>query len=599
MVVRTRRRRKTSYLGIAWSVLTQRERRTAVILAGVLLTGTALEVLSLSLFMPLVSVLAGERTPVEYPLLSELVRGASGADGVIRVFGVLLVVFVVKSVFAAWSIWFQRGFAARIEHRLSSDLFRIYVEKPYVFHVGNNSSVLMRNIGMASQFVTFTVDSLLVLGTDGAVLTATVLLLIAVEPVGTAAVVATVLLAAGLFHRSTQDRVAKWGEERLSLEAKKIQYMQEGLGAIKEIKVLGREAEFERRFDDTVKTMTRVNQGYTTLTSLPRIWLELLTLLGMGVLVAVQVLRGRSVSETLPILGVFAAGSFKVMPSVNRIIFAVQNLRYSRPALTLLDVDMKERGLHAGTFMSRQENTDGSIEFRDVSFSYPAANTRAVSNLTFLIAKGQAVGFVGSSGAGKSTLVDLLLGLLEPQGGEIFVGGTVRREASPDRKTSFGYVPQHIFLTDDTLRNNIAFGVPEQEIDENRVLGALEQASLGELLADLPDGLDTPMGERGVRLSGGQRQRIGIARALYSDPDVLVLDEATSALDIVTEKEIINEISEMIGERTLVIVAHRFTTVSICSTVHQVEGGRIVMTGSAPSVTDAIQASQSETRSQP
>ena len=586
------------YLSRVWRLLERSERRTALVLMVVLLVGTLLDVLSLSLFLPLISALSGDGQGIHFPVVSNLVRTSGDAATVARIFSLLVAVFVAKGAFTAWSIWYQRGFASTVERRMSSDLFTRYVNRPYQFHLDNNSSMLMRNVGMASQFVTFSVDSILVLATDGAVLIATVVMLAVIEPLGTSAVVVSTLSVAAFFYLSTRSRVSKWGASRLDLDASRIQYLQEGFGAIKEIKVLHRESQFIKRFDDTIQSWTHINRGYTTLTSLPRIWLELITLLGMTTLVGVQLLQGKTVSETLPVLGVFAAGSFRVMPSVNRIVFAVQNLKFSRPALELLHADLKSVHEPVIAHIDGELPLSGSIEFRKVSFAYPGRDTEAVSEIDFLIKPGQAVGFVGSSGAGKSTLVDLLLGLLNPESGEILVGGVPRDSGKLASKVSFGYVPQVLFLTDDTLRNNIALGVPDSEIDEARLSAVIEKACLVELVGELPDGVNTMLGERGVRLSGGQRQRIGIARALYPDPDVLILDEATSALDIRTEQEIIDEISAIVGNKTLVIVAHRLTSVAICGTVHQVEAGRIVMSGSPEGITQRILAEQEESKGQ-
>jgi ABC-type multidrug transport system fused ATPase/permease subunit len=581
----------------AWGILSRSERTHAYRVLLVLLAGTGLELLSLGLFMPVVSVLASETFETDYPWLADLIGTQNELQMTIRVFGLLAFVFLIKSVYVAWSVWFQRGFAARIEYRLSQALFASYVQRPFVFHLNNNSSVLIRNVGMASQFVTLTIDSLLVLGTDGAVLVAVVGFLLFVEPIGTIAVVIALGLTALLFHSMTKTRIQSWGARRMTHEARRIQYLQEGLGAIKEIKVLGREQEFLRRFEHEVGETTRIGRGYGTLTSLPRIWLEFLTLVGLAILVIILVAQGKSLNETLPVLGVFAAGSFKIMPSMNRIIFAIQNLRYSHSILDTLASDLSSVSVDSGRPRDQRRDLLRGIEFRDVHFSYPEGDGEAITNLTFRVEPGTAIGFVGSSGAGKSTLVDLLLGLLKPTSGRILIDDVDSTSGLSNATTAFGYVPQTIYLTDDTLRNNVAFGVPPDQIDEQRVLEALRQASLLEFAAQLPEGLDTRLGEQGVRLSGGQRQRIGIARALYPDPSVLIFDEATSALDVLTEEQIVREIASMRGNRTLIVIAHRFSSVSFCDTVHQVERGAIVMTGKPQDVARRIESLQTRERS--
>jgi ABC-type multidrug transport system fused ATPase/permease subunit len=581
----------------AWGILSRSEQSHAYRVLLVLLVGTGLELLSLGLFMPVVSVLASETFEDDYPWLADLIGTQNDLQMTIRVFGLLAFVFLIKSVYVAWSVWFQRGFAARIEYRLSQALFASYVHRPFVFHLNNNSSVLIRNVGMASQFVTLTIDSLLVLGTDGAVLVAVVGFLLFVEPIGTIAVVIALGLTALLFHSMTKTRIQSWGARRMTHEARRIQYLQEGLGAIKEIKVLGQEQEFLRRFEHEVGATTQIGRGYGTLTALPRIWLEFLTLVGLAILVIILVAQGKSLNETLPVLGVFAAGSFKIMPSMNRIIFAIQNLRYSHSILDTLASDLGSVDVDLGRPREQRRDLLRGIEFRDVHFSYPEGDGEAITDLTFRVEPGTAIGFVGSSGAGKSTLVDLLLGLLKPTSGQILIDDVDSTSGLSNATTAFGYVPQTIYLTDDTLRNNVAFGVPPDQIDEQRVLEALRQASLLEFAAHLPEGLDTGLGEQGVRLSGGQRQRIGIARALYPDPSVLIFDEATSALDVLTEEQIVREIAAMRGNRTLIVIAHRFSSVSFCDTVHQVERGAIVMTGKPQDVARRIESLQTRERS--
>lgn len=582
-------------IAMAWKILDSEERRRAALLTAVLLIGTALELVSLGLFMPVVSMLASDHFASDYPWLADIVGTNDELLLVTRVFAALIVVFAIKSVYIAWSIWLQRGFSASIEFRLSSLLFRTYTRKPFVFHLNNNSSVLIRNIGMASQFVSLTIDSLLVMGTDGAVLVVIVIFLVILEPVGTCVVVVALGLTAMFFHLVTRAKIQAWGDRRVKHEAKKIQYLQEGFGAIKEIKVLRREVEFISRFEREVGQMTQIGRRYGTITALPRIWLELLTLVGVAVLIAVLVAQGQSLNDTLPVLGVFTAASFRVMPSMNRLIFAVQNLRYSRSILGLLAADLEEQnssGLEDEILSITK--LEKSIDFCDVSFIYPGSEQPAVSNVSFSIKAGNAVGFVGSSGAGKSTLVDMLLGLLAPTSGHVLIDGRSQSANDGVNAVSVGYVPQNIYLTDDSLRNNVALGFPLGVIDDDQVWEALRRASLANFVAELPDGLDTQMGERGVRLSGGQRQRIGIARALYSHPSVLVLDEATSSLDVLTEEEIVREIALMRGSLTMVVVTHRFSSVSICDVVYHIESGCIVDSGSPQDITQSIESRKKE-----
>ncbi len=293
-------------------------------------------------------------------------------------------------------------------------------------------------------------------------------------------------------------------------------------------------------------------------------------------LIITLILQGKTVNTFLPIVGLFAAAVFRLMPSVNRILEAMQNLHYGAPSLAILDLQLKTVRQHQDNADEPRMSFDRDIVFRNVSFTYPAADKPVVEDLDLVITRGSSIGLIGSSGSGKTTLMDMLLGLMTPTRGEILVDGENIREHEGGWKKCLGYVPQHISLLDDSLQNNIAFGLAETEINTARLDRAVKAAQLEELVASLPDGLQTNIGEQGVKLSGGQRQRIGIARALYLDPQVLVLDEATSALDSETEQHIIDAINSLDDDKTIIIITHRLTTIAHCDTVFRVQDGCVI-----------------------
>ena len=301
-------------------------------------------------------------------------------------------------------------------------------------------------------------------------------------------------------------------------------------------------------------------------------------------LVTTKVLSGQELTGILPVLGLFGAAAFRLLPAVNRSIMSAQTINLNRP---LVDVVAADLGLiiSTATTKSDQSHLASSISVKDLSFSYENASAQALTGVSVEIFRGEAVGLVGSSGSGKSTLVDVLLGLLKPTTGRVFVDGTDIHNNLRWWQDQIGYVPQSIFLTDDTLRRNVAFGLPKDEIDEVAIEAAIRSAQLEDFVASLPDGLDTIVGERGVRLSGGQRQRIGIARALYNNPDVLVLDEATSSLDTETEHGVMQAVQALQGEKTVIIVAHRLSTVEYCDRLYRLENARIVDEGTFSEVT--------------
>lgn len=312
---------------------------------------------------------------------------------------------------------------------------------------------------------------------------------------------------------------------------------------------------------------------------------ELLTITGLAVLVITMLNQGREMSSLVPVLGLFAASAFRLMPSVNRILGSIQNVRYYLPALNhLYEESLLQVPPHSGEHTGKLGSFQHEIKLHDVGYLYHAAKQPALHGVSMAIKKGELIGLVGTSGSGKSTLVDLMLGLLPPTEGKIEVDGLDIQQHLREWQDQIGYVPQSIYLTDDSLRRNVAFGLADEEIDEAAVAQAISAAQLKEFVNGLPDRLDTVVGERGIRLSGGQRQRIGIARALYHNPSMLVFDEATSALDIATESNVMEVITALKGSKTMILVAHRLSTVERCDRLFKFEKGQIVASGSPDKV---------------
>jgi ABC-type multidrug transport system fused ATPase/permease subunit len=359
-----------------------------------------------------------------------------------------------------------------------------------------------------------------------------------------------------------------------------IKHVQQGLGGAKDVKIRGCEQEFLDQFRHHSDGQARMAALQSLVHQVPRLWFELLAVAALLLLTAVMVWQGTPSERLLPMLGLFATVAFRMLPSVNHMTSAIHRLRTADGML----IDLaKELSLADATAPIRPTTP---LSFRDaivldnVRFRYPGSHENVLDSVSIRIPHGASVGFVGGSGAGKSTLVDVILGLLPPAAGRVTVDGTDIHDNLRGWQDTIGYVSQTIYLCDDSIRRNIAFGVPEKDVDDAAVRRALKAAQLDEFVDSLPAGADTFVGERGVRLSGGQRQRIGIARALYHDPEVLVLDEATSALDVDTEKGVMAAVNALHGTKTLIIVAHRLTTVADCDTLYRLEKGRVVQSGS-------------------
>jgi ABC-type multidrug transport system fused ATPase/permease subunit len=562
-------------------MMTPSEHRRAVTLLGLMLVGVTLETLGVGVVIPAITLLMEDDYAHRLGWLEWTLTAFGGVSHETVVIGAmvgLVAVFLFKTLFLTFLSWHQTRFAFSIQVRISEHLFAAYLRQPYALHLQRNSAELLRNITVEVEALRS--NALLpsmVLLIEASVLLALCTLLLVVEPLGALVVVSALGIVAVSSYRLTRRGLSHWALARQRHEGLRVQHLQQGLGGAKEVKLLGRETEFVEQYRVHNTQSARAGQFNVTLQQLPRLWLELLAVIGLATLVLTLVMQGRKLSTVVPMVGLFAAVAFRLMPSANRLLASVQSLRFGFPVIDILHKELK-----VDAAAERDEHVTEIVPFRhtlaldEVTFSYAGAREPALNSLSLCIRRGESVGFIGASGAGKSTLVDILLGLLTPDTGYVRVDGVNIQTHLRNWQNQIGYVPQSIYLTDDTLRRNVAFGLPNPDIDEETVWRCIRAAQLDEFVQSLPNGLDSMVGERGVRLSGGQRQRIGIARALYHDPSVLVLDEATSALDTATERSVMQAVNALQGEKTILIVAHRVSTVEHCDRLYRLERGRIV-----------------------
>ncbi len=572
-----------------WHLLSAQQRRSAWLLLGLMLIGMVLETAGVGLVVPAMAMMVQSDLAEKYPAVAPALQALGNPDRKQLLVGGLLMlvgVYVVKTVFLGFLAWRQSRFAHNLQASLSFRLFAGYLRQPYSFHLQRNSAQLIRNIISSVNGVTNVVQQGLSLVSEAFVLFGISLLLLWIEPGGALVVVVALGTAAWAFHRFTRKRIERWGKDSQFHEGLRLQHLQQGLGGAKDVKLLGREEDFLAQFMIHNLSSTHVSEKRSTLQAFPRLFLELLAVAGLAVLVLIMLGQGKPVDALLPTLGLFAAAAFRLMPSINRVMVAVQSVRFST---TVIDTVYRELTLMAvpppvetGAVAPLKKE----LRLEGVRFRYSAADRESLNVCVLAIPCGASVGIVGGSGAGKSTLLDVVLGLLTPDRGTVRVDGVDIQQDLRGWQNQIGYVPQAIYLTDDTLRRNIAFGLPAEQIDEEAVLRAVRSAQLDRFVSELPEGLDTVVGERGIRLSGGQRQRIGIARALYHSPSVLVLDEATSALDGDTEQAVMEAIDSLSGKLTILIVAHRLTTVRNCTFLVELDGGEISRMGSYAEITN-------------
>ena len=542
-----------------------------------LIVGMILEMLGLGILIPAIGFIADSKISSKYPQLL-LYANEIGLTSKLRLVtaGIFLLVifFILKALFLIFLSWIQSRFSAMLSASLSEKLFLGYLRKPYDFHLQNNTSQLIRNIQSEVSFFSSITQSFISLTSEISIILSISFVLFYVTPLGASVITFFFILSAYLFQIVTKKKLLFWGEQRQIHEGKINLHLLQGLGGVKDVKLLGREDFFLNKFNDSNIYKSDLSTKQFTLQQIPRLYLELLAVIGLLGLVLIMTLQNSNMQNLMSTLGIFVVAAFRMIPSINRIMVSLQSIRFAQPVVDNLFQEFKKINEYEefnNSEVSDLFNFKSNIKIQDLEYKYPSSNDNVLKSISFQLKYGEAVGFIGTSGSGKSTMADLILGLLKPTNGKILVDGVDIHTNIRAWQNKIGYVPQTIYLTDDTLRRNIAFGIADIEINENAVINAIKSAQLDGFINGLPEGLDTIVGERGVRLSGGQRQRIGIARALYSNPEILVLDEATSSLDSATENKIMKSVNNLKGKITLIIVAHRISTLSQCDRVYKFE----------------------------
>jgi ATP-binding cassette, subfamily B, bacterial PglK len=569
----------------------KKDKKKLFVLLLMMVVAAVLETIGIGLIVPFIGMVTNPEYIQEQSFLSYLYEKYEfQSTQIFSVFAVILLlgIFLTKNVYLLLFNYVQYRVILNQQIVLSKKLFNAYLTKPYIYHLEHNSATLIRNVnGEVGKIFQGIILPGFQLITEGLVIAFITIMLIMIEPVAT--ITAFTLLGGGvfIFFRIFKRKISDLGKEQQKVGGALIKWVKQGLGASKEVKVSGKESFFVQAYAKQSQIMVKNNRYLKMLETAPRLFIETLLVSIILFSMLIIIFKGISASQLVSTMALFAMAAFRVMPSINRVIGLLTSIKYNQPALSIVYEDLFTNKDYADCTKKEDYSNSilknigmhqfkKSIKLENVSFRYPQQKELTIKDVSLTIPIGQSVAFIGESGAGKSTIVDIILGLYQPEKGKVLIDGINLKEQKRIWQREIGYVPQTIFLLDDTIRANVALGVNYDQIEDDEVWRALEQAQLKEFVESLPNKLDTSVGERGVKLSGGQRQRIGIARALYHNPQILFMDEATSALDNETEKEIMRAIDGLKGEKTLIIIAHRLTTIENCDIVFNMNRGKLL-----------------------
>jgi ATP-binding cassette subfamily C protein len=571
-------------IGELRALLVAGERRRWQALVPLMVVGGVVETVATGLVFVLIKVASDPGYADHVEPLATLVALLPwrGQAAVVVTYGALLALFfILRSLLLVLVTYLSSRAAADTMAGLATRMLARYLAAPYAVHLRHNPAELAFHATKGVEQAVGGLSSLVLLASEALVALGLCTFLVVAAPLITLVSGGVLGIFVGLSLFLTKRSSTRIGRLRHTLEMRALKDVGQSLGGLRELKVLGREAAFHDAFAAEQRTLALARRRHATLMAVPRLAIETIFVCSVVLIVALVVLGERRDADLLPLLGLYAYAGFRLIPSANRVILHLDSLRGATAAMGRLFADFEEFAPPA----SHADGAEPPLAFHDalrlegVSYSYAGAPRPVLADVSLTIPRGAGVGVVGPTGAGKSTLIDLILGLLDPTAGRITIDGVPLATARRAWQRRIGYVPQVAYLFDDTLRRNVALGIPDAEIDEARVLQALALAQLDGFVTTLPEGLATRVGDRGVRLSGGQRQRVAIARALYHEPELLVFDEATAALDNVTEREVTAAIEALRGKKTIIIIAHRLSTVERCDTLVFLKGGRVAAVG--------------------
>lgn len=573
-----------------YRVILSKQQRIRLFKLGILMICSAfLEMLSVSLILPFMKAAMEPDEVLRNKYVSwicKLLSIDSGKKFLIFIAIVLACVYVLKNIFMIYQTTVQCEFVYNNMYLTQKKLLNRYFSQRYDFFLGAKSGEILRVIEQDTVQAFLLLSTLLQIMSESVVSFVLAITIFIISPQITVEMTVILVLLLFIIGKVIKPIMNKAGVEYRDANTKMNQWLIQSVSGIKEIKILDKESFFEGQFSVYGKIFVDTRKNFQRISMIPRYMVEAFSLSSLMIIVAIMIARTDDMSFVLPVLSGIAMAAIRLLPSVYRISQGMASISFDFPSLNALEKVILEEDVDGVQVDQAKvvEETINQLKIKDfsslamdnVSYRYPSGDRNVLNNVSFEIKKGMSVGIVGSSGGGKTTTADLLLGLLSPVEGEIYIDNYKLSSVINEWHSMIGYIPQQIFILDGNVRDNIAFGIPPEEVGEEKIWTVLKDAALDEFVKELPEGLDTELGERGIRLSGGQRQRIGIARALYKSPSVLFFDEATSALDGKTESEIMESIRALKGKITMVIITHRLSTIEHCDHVYRVEDGNII-----------------------
>lgn len=570
-------------------LLNAKQKSRLAILAFVTVIGAFLEVIGVSLMLPLITAIMQPDIITSNNYISyvcDILDLHSHRTFVIVCILAVIFVFVFKDLFLIMEYYIQARFVCNNQFAMQQKMLSGFLNRPYEFFLNVESGEILRVIQSDVVATYALLTTVLGMFTETVVAVAISITIFIIDPLMTTFVIVMMAVVMIAIAKLVKPVLKKKGEEQLINNSLMYKWLLQGVTGIKEIKVGCKEKFFKENFEISGKKYISAEKWRTVFSNIPRLMIEMVSVCSTLAFIAFMIYKGREIETLVPTLGAFAMAAMKLMPSANRIVAGINQVVFQLPSLNKLleDIEMFEedekkyssygnnnsdKALKALTFNEK-------IELKNITYSYQNSDRHILDKANMIIPIGKSIGIVGASGSGKTTAVDILLGILLAKEGEVLTDGINVMEHYSEWLSNIGYIPQSIFMLDDDIKSNVAFGVKKEEQDEERVWEALREAQLEDFVKGLKDGIHTQIGERGMRLSGGQKQRIGIARALYSNPEVLVFDEATSALDSETEAAVMSSINGLHGKKTMIIIAHRLQTIKECDLVYRVGDGKII-----------------------